>query len=68
MNNKLRLGLVTALVAGALSIGAAPASATCRPESKIPCEPEYPPIREWTENCSTSFDPGLPVSLGVCDL
>ena len=68
MSKKVRLALVVALAAGSLLVGAPPAAATCRPEDKVPCETEFPRLREMLENCSTSFDAGLPVTLGVCDL
>lgn len=68
MRNKLRLAVAVALSAGSIVVvSAPPAAATCRPESKIPCETETG-IRQLLENCSTSFDPGLPVTVGVCDL
>ena len=39
---KLRIALVAALVGGSLFAGAAPASATCRPERPDTCEIEDP--------------------------
>jgi hypothetical protein len=65
LTKKLRLTIAAAVIGSSLFIGAAPASATCRPEDKVPCETEgLPDLQE----CSTSFDPGLPTKLGVCDL
>ena len=66
MTKRLRFLLATAVIGGSIFIGAGPASATCRPEDKVPCETEGLP--DLSEGCSTSFDPGLPVRLGVCDL
>ena len=67
MRKRLRIALVAAMIGGSIFIGAAPASATCNPEKPSTCEAELP-IRDFIENCSTSFDHGLPVTLGVCDL
>ena len=38
----LRIALIGAVIGGTTLLGAAPASATCRPESKVPCEVEWP--------------------------
>ncbi|HJR44467.1 MAG TPA: hypothetical protein VJ927_02580 [Actinomycetota bacterium] len=67
MSKKLRWTLVFALSAGSVLAGAAPASATCRPESKIPCESETP-LTDLVRNCYTGLSPDLPVALGVCEL
>ena len=67
MKKIARVAIVGAVLGGSLFTAAAPASATCHPEKPSTCEPEYPDIQEILENCSTTFDPGLP-PLGVCDL
>ncbi|HWL65722.1 MAG TPA: hypothetical protein VNP73_07095 [Actinomycetota bacterium] len=60
-----RTALVATLACSSLFVVAGPASATCHPERPETCEAEFPPA---LEECSTSFDPDLPVKLGVCDL
>lgn len=68
MRSKPRLALAVALAAGSIvMMSAPPAAATCRPESKIPCETETG-IEQLLQSCSTSLDPGLPVTVGACDL
>jgi len=67
VRNKLRLALAVALSAGSILLAAPPAGATCRPESKIPCESEVD-IQRLLQECYTSLDHGLPVTVGVCDL
>ena len=65
MSKQLRISLAAAIVGSTIFLSAPPASATCRPEDKVPCETEGLPE---LEGCSTSLDPGLPAKLGVCDL
>ena len=65
LTKKLRICLAAAIVGSSLFLSAGPASATCRPEDKVPCETEGLPE---LDGCSTSLDLGLPTKLGVCDL
>lgn len=62
----MKMGAVALLAAATWAVPGT-ASATCRPEDKVPCEVQSP-IRELTEDCAFAMPADHPEILGVCDL
>ena len=63
---KLRLVIAAAVAIGSIFVGAAPASATCRPERPQTCEIEDPPRPEF--DCYVTLTlPDQTITINYCD-